>query len=164
MDLRQTSPEPPRGPNKLQKSPPKQTSAIGVQPQRISGPNGATVDPNALPAFPEPENSRNSTTSLENSRGSRSSEGSYGPPIPPPNPERPPLTFQMLEEYRKDAKEHPNDTAVQLDYAKALSEASVVLAPEQGMGDPKRVAKARENYLSDAHKLVKKLASSVSHS
>ena len=163
MDLRQTSPEPPRGPSKLHKSPPKQASAIGVQSQRMSGPDGTTVDPNALPAFPEPENSRNSGTSLQNSRGSRSSEGSYGLPMPPPNPEKPPLTFQMLEEYRKDAKEHPSDAAIQLDYAKALLEASVFLAPEQGMGDPKRVAKARENYVSDAHKLVKKLASSVSH-
>ena len=161
MDLRQTSPEPPRGPKKLQKSPPMRASAIGVQSQTIPGPNGTTIDPNALPAFPEPENSRNNNPSPQNSRGSRSSEGSYRPPMPPP--EKPPLTFQMLEEYRKDAKQHPNDAAIQLDYARALLEASVVLAPEQGMGDPKRVAKARENYVSDSHKLVKKLASSVSH-
>jgi hypothetical protein len=67
----------------------------------------------------------------------------------------------LLEDIRREAKENPNDPAVQLDLAKALLEASVVLSHEQGMGDPKRVAKSRENYISEAQKIVKKLASSV---
>jgi TPR repeat protein len=79
-----------------------------------------------------------------------------------PIPEKPKLTFALLEEYRRDAKEAPNDPAIQLDLAKALFEASIVLSQEQGMGDPKRVAKSRENYTSESYKLVKKLASSVS--
>lgn len=114
------------------------------------------IDPNGLPAFPEPENARNNP-SPQNTRGSRSSEGSYRPPTGPG--ERPRMTGEMLDGYRRDAKEHPGDTAVQLDYAKALFEASVFLAPEQGMGDPKRVAKVRESYVSEAYKLVKKLSS-----
>jgi hypothetical protein len=76
-------------------------------------------------------------------------------------PEKPKLTFALLEEYRRDAKENPGDAAIQLDYAKALNEASTVLSPEQGMGDPKRIAKSRENYNAEAYKVVKKLASSV---
>jgi hypothetical protein len=67
----------------------------------------------------------------------------------------------LLEDYRRDAKENPNDPAMQLDYAKALLEASVVLSQEIGMGDPKRIAKSRENFNAEAYKIVKKLSSSV---
>ena len=76
--------------------------------------------------------------------------------------EKPKLTFALLEELRRDAKDNPSDPAIQLEFAKALVEAGTVLAQESGMGDPKRVAKSRENYITEAHKIVKKLASSVS--
>jgi TPR repeat protein len=75
--------------------------------------------------------------------------------------EKPKLTFAALEEHRRDAKENPSDPAIQLEFAKALVEAGSVLAQEQGMGDPKRVTKSRENYISEAYKIVKKLSSSV---
>ena len=71
------------------------------------------------------------------------------------------MTFAALEEYRRDAKDNPSDPAIQLEFAKALVEAGSVLAQEQGMGDPKRVAKSRENYISEAYKIIKKLSSSV---
>jgi hypothetical protein len=166
MDLRrQSPPNEPRthSPNKLHKSPPKQTVPPGVQSQTITMANGTQVDPNALPVFPSPKNPTNENPQPNGPpasyRASVSSEGSYPPTL---TPEKPKLTFALLEDYRRDAKEAPNDPAVQLTLAKALSEASVVLSQEQGMGDPKRVAKSRENYNSEAYKIVKKLASSVS--
>jgi hypothetical protein len=67
----------------------------------------------------------------------------------------------MLEDMRQQAKDHHHDPAVQLDLAKCLLEASTVLSQEQGMGDPKRVVKARESFISEAYKITKKLASSV---
>jgi len=36
-----------------------------------------------------------------------------------------------------------------------------VLSQEIGMGDPKRIAKSRENFNIEAYKIVKKLSSSV---
>ena len=167
IDLRrQSPPNEPRthSPNKLHKSPPKQTVPAGVQSQTVTMANGNQIDPNALPVFPSPKNPPNENSRQNGppppDRGSFSSEGSYRARMP--IPEKPKLTFALLEDYRRDAKEAPNDPAIQLDLAKALLEASVVLSQEQGMGDPKRVAKSRENYIAEAHKIVKKLASSVS--
>lgn len=162
---RNTPPDNPRSrsPNKLQKSPPKPTGPIGVQSQTITTANGEQIDPNGLPLFPSPKAPDTTPAAAaavpSQDRASYGSEGSYRPPMA--IPQKPKLTFALLEEYRRDAKENPNDPAIQLDYGKALHEASTVLSPEQGMGDPKRVAKARENYNSEAYKIVKKLASSV---
>ena len=126
---------------------------IGVQSQTIVTPNG-TVDPNALPVFPSPKS--NTSTRETNSRESYASDRSVKRKL-----EKPKLTFALLEEYRRDAKDNPSDPHIQLEFAKALAEAGTVLAQESGMGDPKRVAKSRENYITEAHKIVKKLASSV---
>jgi len=153
-----------RSPNKLHKSPPRVNTAIGVQSQTIMTPNGTTRDPNALPIFPSrnsassnPPPSRSGRQSSE--RGSIGSDRPNSRPVPAP---KPPLTFALLEDYRREAKDNPSDPAIQLDFAKALFEAGSVLAPEQGMGDPKRVAKARQDYMAEAYKITKKLASSGS--
>jgi hypothetical protein len=161
-DLRRNSPPSkprPRSPNKLHKSPPKPTGPVGVQSQIVTNPDGTQSDPNALPIFPSNNGDEPTPASDRQSHGSYSSEASYHAPIQ--IPEKPKLTFALLEEYRRDAKENPNDPAIQLDYSKALLEASTVLSPEQGMGDPKRVAKSRDNYNAEALKIAKKLSSSV---
>jgi hypothetical protein len=67
----------------------------------------------------------------------------------------------MLEDIRAQARSAPGDPAIQLDLAKTLVEASTVLSPDQGMGDPKRVTKARESYINEAYKIVKKLTSVI---
>jgi hypothetical protein len=159
MDLRRNTPPDltgrrSRSPNKLHKSPPKQ-GPIGVQSQAITTVNG-TIDPNALPTFPSPKSNADSHP-RQTSVTSYSSDSSR----PVPKKEKPKLTFALLEDYRRDAKDNPNDAAIQLDFAKALFEAGNVLAQESGMGDPKRVAKSRENYIQESYKIVKKLASSV---
>jgi hypothetical protein len=151
-----------RSPNKLHKSPPRtQPVIVGVQPQQIVSSTGKVHDPNALPAFPSRLTVESPASDHRTSQGSGSD-----PPAsvlarqsnPPPKPK---LTFALLEECRRDARESPNDPAIQLDLAKALCEAGTVLALESGMGDPKRVAKSRENYFTEGMKLLKKLASTV---
>ena len=162
MDLRRQSPPVPtsRSPNKLHKSPGKNAGPVGVQSQVITTSNGNQIDPNALPIFPSPDQNGpppQGENGLQD-RESYSSEGSYRAPRVI---QKPKLTLALLEDYRRDAKENPNDPAMQLDYAKALLEASVVLSQEIGMGDPKRIAKSRENFNAEAYKIVKKLSSSV---
>jgi len=144
-----------RSPNKLHKQIKIPQGPVGVQSQTVVTPNGSTHDPNALPIFPSPNSKPPSRDG--NSRESYASDRSVKR-----KPEKPKLTFALLEEYRRDAKDNPSDPAIQLEFAKALVEAGTVLAQESGMGDPKRVAKSRENYITEAHKIVKKLASSVS--
>lgn len=165
IDLRRYSPLDSHVPNKLHKPPPKNAGPIGVQSQVVAAPIVQQADPNALPIFPSPE--RNSP---ENNNPQNQYNGDYYMPERQSSgsepgthrlPERPKLTFALLEEYRRNAKENPNDPAIQLDLGKALLEASVVLSQEHGMNDPKRVAKSRENYISEAYRIVKKLASSV---
>jgi hypothetical protein len=133
---------------------------VGVQPQVVTTANGTQVDPNALPIFPSP-NASPSRDGPPNGSSDRASYSSDMVARPPPPVEKPKLTFAALEELRRDAKENPSDPAIQLEFAKALVEAGSVLAQEQGMGDPKRVAKSRENYISEAYKIIKKLSSSV---
>ena len=167
LDLRRQSPpqQPSRSPNKLHKSPGKPAGPVGVQSQTITTSNGNQIDPNALPVFPSPDQKRTSQGTgnggSASERGSYSSEGSYSMRPPRVVTEKPRLTLALLDVYRHDARDNPNDAMIQLDYAKALIEASQVLAQEIGMGDPKRVAKTRENFNLEAYKLVKKLASSV---
>jgi len=163
MDIRRQSPPgaTSRSPNKLQKSPGKNAGPVGVQSQIITASNGNSIDPNALPIFPSPDQKAppppGGNGPLQD-RQSYSSEGSYRDQRVIVKPK---LTLALLEDYRRDAKENPNDPAIQLDYAKALLEASVVLSQEIGMGDPKRIAKSRENFNIEAYKIVKKLSSSV---
>lgn len=114
------------------------------------------MDPNALPIFPSPKSNPPPSRDGNHSRESYASDRSVKRKV-----EKPKLTFALLEEYRRDAKDNPSDPAIQLEFAKALVEAGTVLAQESGMGDPKRVAKSRENYITEAHKIIKKLASSV---
>jgi hypothetical protein len=163
MDIRRNSPPNPtsdtrpRSPNKLHKAP-KNSGPIGVQPQIVSMSNGNKIDPNALPIFPSPKSGKESEQRQNSERGSYSSEGTIRGP---PRVEKPKLTLALLDERRREAKDNPSNPVIQLEFAKSLLEASTVLSHEQGMGDPKRVAKARENYISEAFKIIRKLSSSV---
>lgn len=70
--------------------------------------------------------------------------------------EEPPVTPQELESLRMTIKSNSNDQASALRLAKRLIEATDVLAPK--LPDPKQRARARERYLLDAHKILKKLS------
>ena len=79
-------------------------------------------------------------------------------PAPPPQPQEPetPVTTQELEQLRMVIKNNPNDQGSALRLAKRLIEAADVLVP--GLPDPKSRARARERYVMDANKILKKLS------
>ncbi|KAH8661951.1 hypothetical protein BX600DRAFT_512838 [Xylariales sp. PMI_506] len=88
--------------------------------------------------------------------------GAQGRPPPQamaPNaePEHIPVTIDELEHLRAIIKDNPNDQASALSLAKKLVEAADVLVPK--LPDPKARTRARERYVMDAHKILKKLAS-----
>ncbi|PWY90441.1 hypothetical protein BO94DRAFT_545191 [Aspergillus sclerotioniger CBS 115572] len=70
-----------------------------------------------------------------------------------------PVTQQELQRLQQLAKSRPSDNKTQLLFAQKLVEASTVLVDASRM-DPKTKAKAREKYIMDGNKIVKKLASS----
>ncbi|KAF5667961.1 hypothetical protein FHETE_5501 [Fusarium heterosporum] len=67
-----------------------------------------------------------------------------------------PVTTQQLEHLRMLIKNNSSDQDSALKLAKKLIEAADVLAPR--MPDPKQRTRARERYLVDCHKILKKLA------
>ncbi|KAL6880976.1 hypothetical protein J3F83DRAFT_720510 [Trichoderma novae-zelandiae] len=85
----------------------------------------------------------------------------YPQQAPPPVQEKekePPVTPGELEHLRMIIKSNPNDQASAFKLAKRLIEASDVLVAH--VPDARARAKARERYLVDAHKILKKLVSS----
>ncbi|KAF0316817.1 Chitin synthase regulatory factor 3 [Colletotrichum siamense] len=67
-----------------------------------------------------------------------------------------PVTQEELERLRQIIKTNPNDQESALRLAKRLVEAVDVLAPN--LADPKMKVRAREKYLMDANKILKKLS------
>ncbi|KAK6194293.1 Assembly factor cbp4 [Pestalotiopsis sp. IQ-011] len=77
----------------------------------------------------------------------------------PPSVVHVPVTVEELEQLRAIIKNDPNDQQSALTLAKKLVEAADVLVPQ--LPDPKSRARARERYVMDAHKILKKLAGSA---
>ncbi|KAJ5663208.1 hypothetical protein N7507_003939 [Penicillium longicatenatum] len=69
-----------------------------------------------------------------------------------------PITHDELERLQQKARGNSSDQATQLLLAKKLVEAATVLVAENSRLDPKTKAKAKEKYIGDAHKIVKKLS------
>ncbi|OHE99388.1 SKT5 protein [Colletotrichum orchidophilum] len=67
-----------------------------------------------------------------------------------------PVTQEELERLRQVVKSTPNDQETAMRLAKRLVEAADVLAPN--LADPKMKTRARERYLADANKILKKLS------
>jgi hypothetical protein len=72
-----------------------------------------------------------------------------------------PITQFEYNQILQNARANPGNQKLQLLLAKKMVEAAAVLADEGGRADPKTTKKNRENYIFEAHKIVKKLASSV---
>ncbi|KAI5810837.1 hypothetical protein BZA77DRAFT_335580 [Pyronema omphalodes] len=70
-----------------------------------------------------------------------------------------PVTTQELARLQNEARINPSDQKLQLLLAKKMVEAASVLASEGGRADVKTTRKNRENYIFDAHKIVKRLTS-----
>jgi len=89
------------------------------------------------------------------------------PPMPAPaqaarpvsgSVDKVPVTTEELDRLREAIKRNPNDQASALSLAKKLVEAADTLVPK--MPDPKARVRARERYIMDSHKILKKLVSS----
>ncbi|CAG8321309.1 unnamed protein product [Penicillium nalgiovense] len=70
-----------------------------------------------------------------------------------------PLTIEELQRLQQQARSNPSDHKTQLLLARKLVEASTVLVGDNSRLDPKTKAKAKEKYVLDAHKILKKLVS-----
>lgn len=87
------------------------------------------------------------------------------PAPPPPTQSQPsgqppgPVTHEEVQRLQQVARNNPSDFSTNLLLAKKLVEASTVLVDGNRL-DAKSRAKAREKYVVDAHKIVKKLAGS----
>ncbi|KAJ5372940.1 Tetratricopeptide-like helical [Penicillium concentricum] len=68
-----------------------------------------------------------------------------------------PVTIQEIQQLQQKARGNPADQHTQLLLAKKLVEASTVLVGDDSRLDPKTKAKAKEKYVMDAHKIIKKL-------
>lgn len=69
----------------------------------------------------------------------------------------PPVTVEEIERLRVMVKANPADQTSALSLARKLVEASEIIVPK--IPDPKARNKARERYVTDAHKILKKLCS-----
>jgi len=113
-------------------------------------PRGSSGSPmQQVPARPQQQNMPQSN--LQARRTSATSEEN-----------KPTVTVAELNSMREQFKEHPNDFALGLRFAKRLVEAAKVLSNENGRADPKQVARNRERYIDDAHKVVKKMVNAGS--
>lgn len=149
----------------------------GPSPQRGNGPTTAPTkppgNPDALPHHPAPVrpglmdgslvNSRNKPPPVRNYEDSRSPPISANPNAVPRGGSRDPIqkgsgpvTYEELDRLRQKTNSAPEDQATRLILAKKLIEASTVLVNERA--DTKTREKAREDYISQALKILKKLA------
>jgi len=154
--------------------PPQQNGGMGPQNGAPNGarngaPNGPPkpLSPDALPSHPTPVRAGLIPNSLPNQIGGKP------PPVrnynntSPGNPQQPPqtpgstsgaatpVTTAELDQLRETTKRNPSDQKTQLTLARKLVEASEVLVPK--IPDQKARNKAREKYILEAHKLLKKL-------
>lgn len=140
-----------------------------------SSPVGPTSNPDALPAHPAPVRAglmqsppsnqaprprpvrqyTNGSSSLQESSASQRAQISRAPRD---ETKAATVTYEQLERLRQVSRSNPSDSRTQLLLAKKLVEAASMLADEGGRADPKTSNRNRERFISDAHKLVKKLA------
>lgn len=129
--------------------------------------NSGKPDMDSLPSHPAPVRAGlipNSVTSQANNKPPpvRNYNNVSGPvgtqdqPITSSAKDPPtPVTLEEIERLQLMVRNNPNDQAVQLALAKKWIEAADVLVPL--LSDPKSRTKAREKYIFDAHKMLKKL-------
>lgn len=120
-------------------------------------------NPDALPHHPAPfrpghDGSKPAPVRQYNGAGANSTTSpTSGAPVPEQQaPQQ--VTREELEQLQLAAKRKPSDQAAQLLLAQKLVEAATVLVDAAHL-DLKSKAKAREKYVIDGHKIVKKLVS-----
>ncbi|KAL8908557.1 MAG: hypothetical protein Q9207_000767 [Kuettlingeria erythrocarpa] len=151
---------------------------LGTTNHMINGsspPIGQLPNPDALPAHPAPVRAGVMTNAPSNQPprpppvrqytiGSAPRTESPSSPRPqisrgPPEESKPAsVTLEVLERLRQTTRDNPSDNKIQLLLATKLVEAASALADEDGRADQRITARNRENYNSEAYKLVKRLA------
>lgn len=125
-----------------------------------------STHPDALPSHPTPVRAGHMPGSLVNNKPApvRNYGGTQTPtpaiqssPVPRVAPRsEPPVSMEELERLRNKVKTTPQDQQSALRLAKRLIEAADVLVPN--VPDPKARHRARERYIMDAQKVLKKLS------
>ncbi|ROW10474.1 hypothetical protein VMCG_01867 [Cytospora schulzeri] len=126
-----------------------------------------SINPDALPSHPTPVRAGHMPGSLVNNKPApvRNYGGAPTPaapaaqsvPVPRASPQNEPLVSGVeLERLRTVVKTNPQDQQSALRLAKRLIEAADVLVPN--VPDPKARHRARERYIMDAQKVLKKLS------
>ncbi|KAJ4263979.1 hypothetical protein NW762_006017 [Fusarium torreyae] len=121
---------------------------MGSKPAPVRNYEGSTPAPQAQPQLQQqrqPQYQQQQQRSPPRNNGPRQPVRDAGP-----------VTTQELEHLRMLIKSNSSDQDSALKLAKRLVEAADVLAPK--MPDPKQRTRARERYLFDCHKILKKLA------
>lgn len=144
-----------------------------------SPPRKSATNPDALPPHPTPirPGLMQSSTSQQSSRPPpirqyssspshlQHSNATNQPVAPPPlsvKRDSVPVTLEELERLRQAVKTNPSDQKAQLALAKKMVEAASALVDDGGRADHKTKSKAREKYILDAHRIIKKLVNSNS--
>ncbi|GAD91618.1 chitin synthase activator (Chs3), putative [Paecilomyces variotii No. 5] len=139
---------------------PYRSNQPGMEPQEFQPMD--PQNPDALPAHPTPFRPGLDKPAPVRQYGGPAA-GASGPnqtppqPMPGVEPDSGPVTQQELERLQLMVRSHPEDQKLQLTLAKKMAEASTVLVNGDGMLDAKGKTKAREKYIMDAYKMVKKL-------
>lgn len=125
----------------------------------------AQQNPDALPSHPTPfrpghDQAAKPAPVRNYNNAPAAAQAAPVAPLPPTPDGRTPVTHEELERLQQKARGNPSDQATQLLLAKKLVEAATVLVAENSRLDPKTKAKAQEKYITDAHKIVKKLSAS----
>lgn len=142
---------------------PYRSNQPGVEPQEFQPVD--PQNPDALPAHPTPfrpgldQGPKPAPVRQYGGPAAGASGPSQTPPQPMPGaePDSGPVTQQEIERLQLTVRSHPEDQKLQLTLAKKMVEASTVLVNADGMLDAKGKTKAREKYIMDAYKMVKKL-------
>ena len=155
--------------------------ALGAPPPTRNGltspPSSRSPNPDALPEHPAPVRPRLMQTNGSGQAPKPPPVRQYNnnqSPIPQPSFSQPPaprassvvtaearpVTHEELQQLRQTIDAHPNDQKTQLLLAQKYVEAASLLADDGGRADAKTKNKNREKYINDAHRIVKKLASS----
>ncbi|EXJ86448.1 hypothetical protein A1O3_03399 [Capronia epimyces CBS 606.96] len=120
----------------------------------------ANINPDALPAHPEPvrQVSNHGYTATQPLAAQPEPRQATAPPPSNANGSNAPqVTVQELNNLRERYRQTPGDHALGLQLAKRLVEGARVLSDEGGKADAKQTQKNRERYIFEGHKLVKKL-------
>lgn len=124
-------------------------------------------NPDALPAHPAPYRPGPPAAKPAPVRQYNGGGAPGAGPGPGPQPMAPdgipagrvPVTHEELTMLQQRAKNNPSDQAAQLMLAKKFAEAATVLVTDNSRLDPKTKERAKQKYIMDAHKIVKKLVS-----